>query len=1308
MSNKILSSLALALVVGCGPSSQVAVSDRYRSDPPLADQVVALRTKASQVKQPPASLLRELGLLLLVSGDSEEAETHLQKALALGEKDSLTHLGAALAAQQNGQPRRAHELFVSFLEQHVKAQRTEDAWAPAVAELAVHRLLIHGALGTGTADDEALRERLSAIWQARGRLPLESQQLLAALLGQLVRLAGDEAKASRIDAERGCPSMFYVSGPYGHLPMLDLLTEFPGDRPATDRARPSYRKVSGAGCGVTVQGVEGQPGVFYAHTFLQSPGSDSLPLTVETAATPWALYIDGKQQFLDNEPVGRRHLSLALPKGAHTLSIKLGVVGSNHLQVSLPGVQFFDGNPQSAAVPHADSSQAVTVSERALSPLPVAQTRWQGALRALLQMQRSYLSGRPDEGIATAAEHVEQTPRFAALRALYAGLLLDDRSRPERLARDRARSQLKLALSHSPKLLSARMLLGKLLLQDEKPSQAQQVLAEQPAQVEPTWQTELLRHRILKTRSFVVESDAALQQALKLGPTACPVLETQHDVRKEQQDDHGALVTAAALARCNPYSDRYADALLEGGKLEEAQREFERLRELEPDNKSWLRGLLRVLIARRDLAAATSTLLTLKGLSPRSASLYIDLANLYVERGQPETALATIKQGLAELPESPELAKALHALGQRDMMEPYRIDGKQAVKEFESRHGVYSGESAVLLLDRTVMRVFPSGARLSLTHNIIRVLTKEGIERFGEVHIPDGAEVLTLRTIKADGTTREPEEIPEKESVSAPSLEIGDYVEYEYIDRDDPTPIAAKGFLGDRFYFASADAPIDRSEYLLIAPKDMPLQIDLRGPVGPDGKRQHPVAIQSSEGDQAHYFWRRTQVRRMQPEQPIDQGQIDDWSPSVRVGSGVSIEGYVNQIRERRYRSLRMTSELEELAHKVAGPKDGEPETAASIFARAQKLDAWVRKNIHSGGSFDESASSILARKEGRRDVLLLALLKAAGIPAETWLARPENNPKLEGPLPDVLAFSELLIAVAPDEKGVPLLWIDPFYRHTPTGLVRPLLRGAKALRVPESSQKPKYEAPARPVEQVQLELPPVGGMPQRLRPLGPARPMLTDQRRIAMSVELNAQGGGQVTVTETLTGLPASEWRDQVEHIAEDKLRQSLEQRALGYFFPGASLSELKYGPLDDDEAPLTITYRFTAPHLARLRSGKDGHRQLVLPVPYPLLLSRRYVTAPERKLPLVVSYITPSTLTAEVSLPAGAKVAQLAEPAELQGAGLYRRSVRTEGGRLILSVENSLLRQRVLPDRYPAFVDYAARIDAAEEAYALIDLGP
>ena len=49
-----------------------------------------------------------------------------------------------------------------------------------------------------------------------------------------------------------------------------------------------------------------------------------------------------------------------------------------------------------------------------------------------------------------------------------------------------------------------------------------------------------------------------------------------------------------------------------------------------------------------------------------------------------------------------------------------------------------------------------------LTHNIVRVQTKDGIDKWGEVTVPEGADVLLLRTVKADGSTREPEEVAEK------------------------------------------------------------------------------------------------------------------------------------------------------------------------------------------------------------------------------------------------------------------------------------------------------------------------------------------------------------------------------------------------------------------------------------------------------------------------------------------------------------------------------------------------------------------
>src|SRR5206468_12365610 len=129
----------------------------------------------------------------------------------------------------------------------------------------------------------------------------------------------------------------------------------------------------------------------------------------------------------------------------------------------------------------------------------------------------------------------------------------------------------------------------------------------------------------------------------------------------------------------------------------------------------------------------------------------------------------------------------------------FRLDGAAVIHAFEKAARRYDAP-AVLLLDRTVARVFPDGAQMILTHNIVRVQSKDGIERWGEVPIPDGAEVLTLRTHKPDGSVREPEEIFGKQTVSAPDLAPGDYVEWETLEVREPVDAFAPGFLGERFY----------------------------------------------------------------------------------------------------------------------------------------------------------------------------------------------------------------------------------------------------------------------------------------------------------------------------------------------------------------------------------------------------------------------------------------------------------------------------------------------------------------------------
>jgi hypothetical protein len=586
-------------------------------------------------------------------------------------------------------------------------------------------------------------------------------------------------------------------------------------------------------------------------------------------------------------------------------------------------------------------------------------------------------------------------------------------------------------------------------------------------------------------------------------------------------------------------------------------------------------------------------------------------------------------------------------------MDPFRIDGKQVIAAYQkdaASRPAYSSP-AVIVLDRTVTRVFSTGARLTLTHNIIQVLAKDGIDKWGEVQIPDGADVLTLRTVKADGSTREPEEIDGKQSVSVPDLEVGDYVEFEYVDPAPPPGAFPGGFLAERFYFRSFDAPLDRTEYLLVTPKGMPVEVDRRGDAP---KLERPDA-----GELDERLW----AARRQPQafQEPSSAPFTEFLPSVRAGSGVSFLAWKDYLRDGELEAERSNGELRALATKLT---QGQSTPEKKLTA----LDGWVRHHIKGAGPLDEPATSILARQEGSRVTVLGALLRAVGIPSQLWLARPRLAPILDGPLPDLESYDQPLLRAA-DRI------VDPRFRHSPTGFITPALRGASALAL----------------------------APEPLLPaVVPAKD--PDDRQMDLDATLAADGSAEVKVRERLRGWPAIEWREALEKLPPDRVRPEFEQRTLGFYFPGATLEDLTWSGKDDDDGPFVVEYRFRAPALAR-RVGDH----LLLPAPYPAMLGRRYVGIARRLTPLQLEYAPETALTAHITLPAGATV-ELPPPVSIHdGPGAFgvfeQRAERAPHG-LTLRARFAMPRLQVAPARYPAFVDFASRVDRAEARAAEIDL--
>jgi hypothetical protein len=649
--------------------------------------------------------------------------------------------------------------------------------------------------------------------------------------------------------------------------------------------------------------------------------------------------------------------------------------------------------------------------------------------------------------------------------------------------------------------------------------------------------------------------------------------------------------------------------------------------------------------------------------------------------------------------------RAARAIGLALPLDDLRIDGKQVIRDYRASGRKYAAP-AVMILDRTVHGVFADGAELILTHNIVAVETKDGIERWGEVTVPSGGEILMLRTHKKDGTTREPEEIAGKEAISAPDLSVGDCVEWETLESKAASDAFAPGFLGERFYFQSFDSPLDRSEYLLLTPEALPLDIDRRAGApepttatrrGPSGETFHLTTFAAREVTQL--FAERSAVPAI------------EYVPSVRVSSGVSWQGWARFLDEQLYGTWRSSPAIRELAVTIAAAVRLGASGAASPAGSAAppvtrtRLAAaivrWVTDNIEAGDDLRDPASATLARGRGNRLALVLALARQLDVPAVPELVRSRLVADADGVLApqEVDDFGDTVVRF---DVGPLPAYADLRLRHASFGYLPPSLDGAKTLSIDGGHFGVAHG----------------GGSP--------------DQRTVDMTIRLDEKGGGKALATEELTGWPALEWAELMDRFGSDKvkLRQDFEQRWLGVQFPGARLDDLQVevsppaattsaaatgagaagaAPGEGEASPagssggrVRVRYSFMSPQL-----GVRSEQEIKLsPTFFRSQPGRRFAAEPRRSTTLMLGFDVPVRLNATVVLPPSARVIGPATPPAglVARKGAYRfveeRTARAGSPEvLLLHRESALPLTRVPPSEYAGVAADLRRVDGLEQ---------
>ena len=1138
----------------------------------------------------------------------------------------------ALLAHGRGQDERATSAVMSLLEAAARPRRD-----PLTARMAAAASGLLSELFQGLSAPGRFEDRLLSL--PTDRLPWPARVAIDGLIDGVARRRGDAVLLRGRPARVGCLTEVAMVGAVGRLPHLDLAVPLPPGAGPSRRLEPS-------GCRLQVESREGVATVRVLTAKLPPlPAGAQLVLDY---GGPALIRIDGGawRSHTSAHRYGPRWSAFPVASGSRSsspsLEVRLGTWGGPaELRLYLLG---------GADLPPA----------KATSPV-------QQSLALITDALIGELTGDVDMAQA-AASSLARLRRVTVALQVAARVVATDPSRPQSMVRDQAQGLYRQALTGDPTLARVMNELGRMELARDRTSEAME-LGEQAYKVRPAfWPATVTLLEALRGRGFEKQADQLLDEALARlegGQGACPLLQLALDRAHLRHKVAEEEALARRLQACDAQSGALVEWHRRRGDVAAVAAALERQLPVVRDRLSHSADLAALRVAQGDPAAAARELSQLIRRQPRDPLLRVRLADALALSGQTEPARELLGRTAGYFPGQSSLRQIARIQGRPLPLDDFRLDGRAVIREYQQQGREYKAP-AVLVLDRTVARVLPDGTQIILTHNIVNVRSKDGIARWGEVQVPDGAEILALRTHKPDGSIREAEEIAGKESISAPELAALDFVEWETIEYRDPSDGFAPGFLGDRFYFQSVELPLDRSELLLVSPRELAVAADIRAG-GPRGE----VAAGKEPGTVVHRY-----VMKQMPQLFQERAAPNhvEWIPSVRLSSGMSIGRWMRLIEEQLFGVARTSPALRLVAARI---REEARRTGLSI---PHAVVSWVNRHVEHEAIPLEPATVTLARGRGNRAALMVALARTLGVPASLALVRPLGVAAGSAAVvPEELDdFQETLVRFPPTSAGQPAQYVDPRLQHAPFGYLPAVLDGAPSLVLASGNTEVEW-----------------------------ARSASADARGVSLSLKLDAEGAAVGTVIEELRGSPAIDWAAAVERTGEDerKLRQDFEQRWLGHHFPGSRLGGLAVDSDARTPGRVRLRYSFTHPGLA----VRTGDELKLSPTFFRSQPGRRFATENRRRATLVVGVDPPLDLVARVELPPGARVVDAGgEGAVSVKAGQGRESGtislverrQLQGRTLTITRSSRVPIVRVSPEAYADVAPELRRMDRLEQA--------
>ena len=854
-------------------------------------------------------------------------------------------------------------------------------------------------------------------------------------------------------------------------------------------------------------------------------------------------------------------------------------------------------------------------------------------------------------------EASESAPGMVVWNCLAAKMyLFESDDLPDKIAQSRAEQCVDRALKVSPDCPEA--LFFKALLQGEN-SDGNENLASlqdltEKVPSDTRWFIALAQQ--LMSRGWMTQARKVLEAASSYHPDCEDVESGWVAFFRQSRDARAEEAAIGRLARLRNADPEWEDYYGRMGRWDDLLTLWDRLsKDFGDRDRQYLFQTARLMMRLGRYAEARERLARLVAVNPKAPDLSLYLARacfLMGDEAAGRAAWAALKKAK---PDAFQVDLAEIYLGKPLPFQDKHLDLAQVLEQ-DAAKGPDEAPSS-LVLDQMLTRVEPDGSSLERYHGILRINDKEGVDREGEQEIP-GQILLSLKTVKPDGTVLEPEQIPDKSTVSVQGLEPGDLVEYEYVTLKPPSPVKKNAYLTSQvFLFQDIDKPFHRTQWYLEYPKAMPMQFL---------EKNLPSPAAKGETDQT--LWRDWDYRNMPriPPEPDTPNKML-FTPQVEAVGGITWRDVALQMKDGLTGTCQVTPEVERQYEAAVGGAKGPAQVLDALVA-------YLMKAVDGEGGGWQDPTQVLLTRQGSRLPVLCAFLTLAKIPYEILVAEAVPDRDYREDLPRLGQFRYPVVKVALP-GGPRYLTLQSPYRDP--SILPWYLQGASALDITVE----------RPWEKTTL--------PQD--PSSWASALETETR------ELQPDGDMSATYSALLDPDASEGMRGGLARVPVDQRKRAI-QMSLAKRYGSVDLVDFDLTPLEDVSRPLRFSYTLRVNGYA----SADG-QSLTVADPLPALGLREAMASLEtRTLPLATGGPIHVRQRFTFVLPAGASTDYAPRDVTLKSEfGAYSLKVSTTAGRVEITRSLDVDYQIVWPAHYAAFRNFLDRIDAAEAGQLVVRLG-